>query len=67
MKKITADTMISELLTMGDPDAIAEVLYSYGMHCLHCALASNETVGEAAEVHNIPVDEMIAALTEAAK
>ena len=37
------------------------------LHCLGCALAHGETVGEAAEVHNVDVNELIARLNEAAK
>ncbi len=65
--KITADTLIGDIIE-GDVnvEAIAEVLMSVGMHCLGCAIAHGETVGEAAEVHNVDVDELIRRLNEAA-
>ena len=47
-KKITADTKIFDALEI-NPKA-GEILMNYGMHCLGCALAHGETVGEAAEI-----------------
>ena len=68
MAQITKDTMIGELLRDQEHiDSIAEVLFGIGMHCLGCAIAHGETVGEAAEVHNVDVNELIARLNEAAK
>ena len=63
--KITKDTMLIDALKMGNTQAMAEVLYGFGMHCLGCILANNETVGEAAAAHNIDEDKMIKALNEA--
>lgn len=60
--KITADTLIGDLLDGENVDAMAEVLLSVGMHCLGCAIAHGETVGEAAQVHNVDVDELISKL-----
>ena len=37
---------------------------SYGMHCLGCALAHGETVGEAAEVHGADLAEMLEKLND---
>lgn len=66
MATITKDTLIGDMLKEGNVDAIAEVLYSVGMHCLGCAIAHGETVGEAASVHNVDVDDLIKRLNEAA-
>ena len=65
---ITPDTLIGDIIE-GDVniEAVANVLTSVGMHCLGCAIAHGETVGEAAEVHNVDVKELIARLNEAAK
>lgn len=65
---ITPDTLIGDIFE-GDVniEAVANVLTSVGMHCLGCAIAHGETVGEAAEVHNVDVNELIARLNEAAK
>ena len=48
-KKITAETKIFDALEI-NPKA-GDILMNYGMHCLGCALAHGETVGEAADVH----------------
>ena len=68
MKQITGQTMLYELM-QGDynADAIAEVLSSIGMHCLTCPCALNESVEDAAMVHGLEPDELIAKLNEAAR
>lgn len=63
MNKITKDTTIFEALKINP--ACAEVLSDVGMHCLGCAMARGETVEEAANVHNIDVDELVERLNEA--
>jgi hybrid cluster-associated redox disulfide protein len=67
MANITGDMLISEAIRQGNSEAIAEVLYGMGMHCLGCAFARGETVKEAAEVHKLDVDELIKKLNEAAE
>jgi len=37
---------------------------SIGMHCLGCAMASGETVGEACAVHGVDSDEFLARLNQ---
>ncbi|MEG1612534.1 MAG: DUF1858 domain-containing protein [Clostridia bacterium] len=66
MKTITADTLIGDLLKDSKVDEIAEVLFGVGMHCLGCAIAHGETVGQAAEAHNVDIDKLIADLNVAA-
>jgi len=39
-----------------------EILFGFGMHCLGCAIAREETLAEAAMVHGINVDELVEAL-----
>ena len=56
-KKITADTIIVDALDI-NPNA-GEILMSYGMHCLGCAIAHGETVGQAAEVHGADLNAML--------
>ena len=56
-KKITADTLIFEALEI-NPNA-AEILMAHGMHCLGCALAHGETVGEAVGVHGVDLDKVL--------
>ena len=61
---LNKDTVIIDLLQMGDVDKIADILYGFGMHCLGCALSRGETIGQAALAHGVDVDEMIAKLNE---
>jgi hybrid cluster-associated redox disulfide protein len=58
--EITADSTIYDLLKE-KPDS-AEVLFKFGMGCMGCAIARGETIREAAMVHGIPLDELLAAL-----
>ena len=62
MDKITADTVIMDALEI-NPKA-AEILTKYGMHCLGCALAHGETVGEAAGVHGADLEAMLKELNK---
>lgn len=62
MAKITADTLIAECLQI-NPNS-ASILMSYGMHCISCALAHGETIGEAVSVHGKDLDELLAKLNE---
>lgn len=57
MEKITKDMTIAEAFN-ANPN-IAGVLMSIGMHCLGCALASGETIEEAAAVHAVDLDELL--------
>ena len=55
--EIHADMTIMEVLQA--KPAAAEVFQEMGMHCLGCAMARGETVGQAAEVHGHDVNEII--------
>ena len=57
---ITADTLIADVLNINEN--AAEILINFGMHCLGCAIAHQETVGEAAAVHGINLDDLLEAL-----
>lgn len=59
MAKVTKDTFIGDLLSMGDQNEIAAVLMSCGMHCLGCSIAKHETVEEAAQVHGLDVNDLL--------
>lgn len=65
----TKDTMLLEAFqTEGvNTEAMAEVLASFGMHCLGCALSHGENIEQAALVHGIDPEIMVDALNEAAK
>ena len=54
---VTKDTLIGDLLRI---DAnVAPILLGIGMHCLGCAMANGETVGEACQVHGVDEDEFL--------
>jgi hybrid cluster-associated redox disulfide protein len=55
MAQITKDTIIADILEIA-PDS-APLFFSIGMHCLGCAAAKGETLGEACEVHGVDFDE----------
>lgn len=62
MAKITKDTLIIDCLKL-NPDS-AEILQSVGMHCLGCAMAHGETIGEAVNVHGNDLDALLEKLNE---
>ena len=57
MKTITKDTIIADILDIA-PES-APLFLSIGMHCLGCAMANGETLGEACEVHGVDFDEFM--------
>lgn len=57
MFRITKDTRIGELLEVF-PEA-GNILTEMGLHCLGCPSSRNETLEQAAEVHDMDVDDMI--------
>ena len=60
---INADQPIAEIL-QANPKT-AEVFQRFGMHCLGCIAASGESVRQAAEVHGIKLDDLLAELAKA--
>lgn len=60
MAKITADTLIMDCLKL-NPNS-AEILMSYGMHCLGCAMAHGETIEQAVNAHGNDLEELLARL-----
>ena len=61
-KIITENTLIMEAVE-ANPNA-PEILLSYGMHCLGCAIAHGETIAEAAMVHGIDLEQLLADLNK---
>ena len=55
--QITENTTIFEALQI-NPKA-GEILTAHGMHCLGCALAHGETVGEAVGVHGVDLEKIL--------
>lgn len=60
MTGITREMTIGEILRT-NPD-VAPVLMDAGMHCLGCPSAQGESLEEAAMVHGIDVDSLMAAI-----
>ena len=44
---------------LNDPTEAKDILQSMGMHCSSCPSAQRETLGQAAMVHGMDVDDMI--------
>ena len=62
MADITKNTTIGEALRI-NPE-IAPVLMEIGMHCLGCPSSQMETIEEAAMVHGISPDELVAQINK---
>ncbi len=60
--KITENTTIFEALEI-NPNA-GEILMAHGMHCIGCALARGETIGEAAGVHGADLQALLEKLND---
>jgi len=63
MSGITKDMTISEILR-SKPE-VAPVLMEAGMHCLGCPASQGESLEEAAMVHGIDLDSLMAAIETA--
>jgi hybrid cluster-associated redox disulfide protein len=59
---ITKDMTIGEILRL--KPAVAPVLLSIGMHCLGCPSAQAESLEDAAMVHGIDINELMAKIAE---
>lgn len=59
---ITKEMTIGEILRANP--AVAPVLLSAGMHCLGCPSAQAESLEEAAMVHGIDINELMAKIAE---
>ncbi|MCQ2497300.1 MAG: DUF1858 domain-containing protein [Lachnospiraceae bacterium] len=63
MTGITKEMTIGEILVKA-PDCIP-VLMNAGMHCLGCPASQMESLEEAAAVHGIDINELMAAIEQA--
>jgi len=66
MKKlpvVTKEMLISEVV-IKHPQT-APIFLEHGLHCIGCAFAKEETIAEAAKVHQIDLDELITSLNKA--
>jgi len=62
MVEITKDMTIGQILAEA-PD-VAPILMGVGMHCLGCPASQGESLEEAAMVHGINIDELMAFIAE---
>ena len=62
MAQVTKETMIGELLQIDEN--IAPILLEIGRHCLGCPSSQMETIAEAAMVHGIEPDGLLARINE---
>lgn len=62
MVEITKDMTIGQILQEA-PD-VAPILMGVGMHCLGCPASQGESLEEAAMVHGINIDELMAFIAE---
>lgn len=62
IKKITKDMIIDDVLQLDEK--LGEVFLGFGMHCIFCHLGLEETVEEAALVHEVDADFLIKKLNE---
>lgn len=60
MEKVTKDMTIGEIIKVNP--RYAEVLMTFGMGCVGCPSAQAETLGEAAQVHGLELDNLLRAL-----
>lgn len=63
MSEITKDTTIGDVLKI-KPEAVP-VLMEIGMHCIGCPASAGETVEEAAAVHGVDADDLVARMNAA--
>ncbi len=64
-KTITKDMIIDDVLKLDE--SLGDIFMGFGMHCIFCHLGMEETVEEAAFVHQVDVDFLIQKLNEAYK
>lgn len=60
--KITKDMTIDQVIALDE--RLGDVFMGFGMHCIFCHLGLEETVEEAAAVHDVDVDFLVKKLNE---
>jgi len=64
-KTITKDMIIDDVIKLDEK--LGDVFLGFGMHCIFCHMGMEETVEEAAYVHQVDVDFLIEKLNEVYK
>lgn len=62
---ITKDMIIDDVIKLDE--SLGDVFMGFGMHCIFCHMGMEETIEEAAYVHQVDVDFLIEKLNEAYK
>jgi len=62
-QKITKDMTISDVARKYPKTAF--VFMDYGLHCIGCPAAPDETLEEAAKLHNLDLEKLLADLNKA--
>ncbi len=62
---ITKDMFIDDVIKLDE--RLGDVFLGFGMHCIFCHLGLEETIEEAAGVHDVDVDFLIKKLNETYK
>lgn len=62
-KLITKDMIIDDVLKLDE--TLGDIFLGFGMHCIYCHLGMEETIEEAAYVHQVDVDFLVQKLNEA--
>ncbi|WP_310604424.1 DUF1858 domain-containing protein [Anaerosporobacter sp.] len=60
MAKVTKDMIIADIIALDQ--GTVSVLLNAGMHCIGCPSAQGESIGEAAMVHGLDGDALVADL-----
>ncbi|MGI6108133.1 MAG: DUF1858 domain-containing protein [Lachnospiraceae bacterium] len=60
--KVTKDTQIMDLIK--HDITVIRVLVAAGMHCVGCPVSMNESIGEAAAVHRLNADALVAEIND---
>ncbi len=61
-KQISKDMLINDIIEVDAGNAA--ILMAEGMHCIGCMAAAGETLEEAAGVHGLEADELVAKINE---
>ena len=59
---ITKDMIIDDVIKLDE--RLGDVFLGFGMHCIFCHMGMEETVEEAAYVHQVDVDFLVKKLNE---
>ncbi len=62
---ITKDMIIDDVIKLDE--SLGDIFMGFGMHCIFCHLGMEETIEEAAYVHQVDVDFLIEKLNDAYK